>query len=229
MTNDSYVVSDVVNPDPYVEKLPIGEGIDITPYFKPPQPIGQFYVLQSSVNGQTTTTEDIQHQQESNGDIYIVKNSLWEQLRVEQGFVWRGIDISPNEHEYYSLSDPDRVGFSRWCPSTWQIGDVYLRSPEVSFYHKSSCLPSRTPYTDTSYLKFRSLHTTWSNPTNSITLNNVIELWFGYDQNVSNPVEKYWYAENIGMVQWQDNTGKLNYISEIPQGREPLTRQPLNC
>lgn len=204
---------------------PPPQAVDLAPYFQVASPgnNGPFYVFQH-VNG---PTEDIQHQIAADGVIYIVKNSQWEQLRVANGYIWRGIDTSPGNGQYYKLRDEGIANWSKWCPSHWEIGRIYERRPYVQFYNKSDCGSVGGSSQHVTYLRFFAYYATWQSPS-GLNFNNVIELHWLLSPT-GGAIEKYWYAKGVGMVQWKNDQGAHSYISELPPGRPPLVREVIAC
>jgi murein DD-endopeptidase MepM/ murein hydrolase activator NlpD len=216
----------IIDCSPYLEPLrpddpPVGNLFDMLPYFHVvPVGNGPFFVLQHH-DGRT---EDIQHQIEY-GDVLIVKNRNYERLRVTASHVERREDTSPQPGQYYVLDDG--YGWSRWCPRYWRINDVFYRAPDVRFYTKDTCQQLSEDLNVDSVLTFLDYFPTWTSPS-GITLSDVIQL--GFSWSPGGPlIEVYWYAKNIGMVQWHNDQGAHSWVSEIPLGRDPLEREVIHC
>lgn len=216
----------VIDCTPFIEplwggQLPSDDLYDMLPYFQVvPVGNGPFYVLQHE-NG---PTEDIQHQIQG-GDVFIVKNRNYERLRVTSTHIERREDTSPRPGEYYMLDDG--YGWSRWSPRHWRIGDTFLRYPDVIFYSKQDCRMISDDSDVGSVLTFLGFQETWTSPS-GIALPSVVHL--GFSWAAGGPyIEEYWYAKNLGMVQWRNNQGALSYVSEIPVGRSPLEREVIPC
>jgi hypothetical protein len=159
----------------------------------------------------------------------------WEELWIQNGIVYRGTDTSPGsdpltgEELYYTLyaSNGSSPG-SAWSPRYWKVGDIYRRNPYVVVFRKSDCRPL---YDDNpvNYLRFAAYHRSYTFE-GGITLQNVIELdWL---QTPGGPfLEKYYYAEDYGLVGWRSSQGWTSYISEIhaPGTRPDNTREVIPC
>lgn len=216
----------IIDCTPYIEPLwsdeePDDDLYDMSPYFQVvPVGDGPFYVLQHE-NG---PTEDIQHQIHT-GDVLIVKNRNYERLRVTASHVERREDTSPRPGEFYVLDDG--YGWSRWSPRYWRVGDTFYRSPDVRFYRKDNCQQLSEDLGVGSVLTFLSYSKTWTAPS-GITVSDVIHM--GFSWAAGGPyIEEYWYAKNLGMVQWTNDQGSLSYVSEIPIGRDPLDPEIISC
>lgn len=216
----------IIDCTPYISPLwrdqpPSDDLYDMSPYFQVvPAGNGPFFVLQHE-NG---PTEDIQHQIHS-GDVLIVKNRNYERLRVTASHIERREDTSPRPGEYYVLDDG--YGWSRWSPRYWGVGDVYHRSPDVRFYRKDNCQQLSEDLGVGSVLTFLGHITSWTSPA-GITVSDVIHM--GFSWGAGGPyIEEYWYAKNIGMVQWTNDQGSRSYISELPFGRAPLDPEIISC
>jgi len=224
----------IIDPTPYIQPLlsaPAPNLIDMAPYFQVvPDGVGPFFVLQHS-NG---TTEDIQHQI-AGGEVFIVKNAQYERLRVTGQYIERREDTSHGGGVYYTLDDG--YGWSRWCPKSWKPGDSFMRQPTVRYYRKDNrkdnCLLMSESPNVVSWLRFVQHYPSWTSPSSNaspggITLSNVAHMVFSWSNN-GPPIEQYWFAKNIGLVQWKNDQGDHSWISELPQGRAPLKREVVNC
>ena len=220
-----YLLEPLYNP-------PSTGGISMRPYWLPvASGPGPFFVLQHS----TGRTEDIQHQVSGN-EVWVVKNRHYEHLRIHNGFVERREDTSPDPAtspgDFYLLDD-DGSGWSRWCPEIWKPNDTFYREPDVYWYDKD-CNIVQVDENAGSWLRFDKFSPVWTSPAsnaspNGITLNNVVEIsWRG--SPAGPPIERYWLAKNIGYpIQWMNSAGAHNWISELPQGRDPLSREVIHC
>lgn len=224
----------IIDCSPFLEPLreiqPEPNNVDMLPYFQVvPAGVGPFYVLQHD----SGVTENIQHQIET-GEVYIVKNSQYEHLRVTNSHVERQEDTSPGDNKFYTLDDG--YGWSRWCPRYWRPGDVFHRSPDVRVYEKGDQKPCNMIDEDLgvgSWLRFEEWLPTWTSPAsdaspNGITLAEVSHFSFAWSHD-GDSLEDYWFAKGIGLVQWKNNQGAHSWISEIPPGRTPLSREVINC
>lgn len=203
---------------------PPPQAVDLIPYFQtaPAGQNGPRFVLQHS-DGRT---EDIQHQTAESGAVYIVKNSQYEELKAADGYIWRRVDTSPGNGQYYKLWDQG-LDWSKWSPAFWEIGKLYERRPFVQFFNKSDCKAVDVARQSITWLKFAAFNGNWQSPS-GIILNNVIELhWLLSPSGAAQ--ERYWYAKGIGMVQWKNAGGAHSYVSELPQGRPDLVKEIVPC
>jgi hypothetical protein len=151
----------------------------------------------------------------------------WEELWMDDQFVYRGTDTSPGGGLYYTLRDNGQYG-SKWSPRYWRVGDVFERDPWVTFYDKSNCavnaeFPQRT------WLRFSAYY-----PQLTLGSGIVVQQAVAFDWLLApdgEPVERYYYARDFGLVGWEDNQGDFSYVSEVhdPGARPDNTREVIGC
>jgi hypothetical protein len=192
-------------------------GVAMPPYFLPA--VGDYGDICILKNSWGAGDERQQLQRQGNLS-FVTKNQNWERRRLASGGIYLELDTSPNETEYYTIEG------SPWLPLSWSVGDEYLRNETVKFYRKSDCQPSQAPYTVTNKIKFTALHSTWTSPA-GIQLSNVIELhWL----IAGGTEEKYWFAAGLGLVQWQNRSGRHSWVSEIvPIGQQQNNQMLTGC
>jgi hypothetical protein len=151
----------------------------------------------------------------------------WEELWATDQHIMRGTDTSPGSGNYYTLRDPGIYG-SAWSPRYWRVGDIYERNPLVTFYTKNDCSIVTQGWQNT-FLKFEAFHSQRQFES-GITLYNVIELSWLLTAN-GDPIEKYYYAEDYGLVGWWSNDRSFSYISEEhdPGTRPDNNREVIGC
>lgn len=172
------------------------------------------------------------HQTQTEGEIFYhtkgnQKRAEWEELWADEAFIYRGTDTSPGFGEYYTLRDAGQYG-SKWAPRYWAVGDIYYRQPHVMFYRKQDCIPVHGGIHG-SYLRFEAFHESYSFAS-GITLTNVVELaWILRPDG--EPVERYYYAEDYGLVAWWSNNGTHSHIVEEhePGERPDNVREEIPC
>ncbi len=151
----------------------------------------------------------------------------WEELWHTQEFIMRGTDTSPGSGLYYTLRETGQYG-SAWSPRYWRVGDVFERAPLVTFYRKTDCVPQSSGLQRT-WLQFEAYYPSYTFDS-GITLDNVIQLaWLL--QPTSAPMERYFYAQDYGLVGWWSNDRGMSYISEIhaPGQRPDNKREIISC
>lgn len=156
----------------------------------------------------------------------------WEELWMDQNYVYRGTDTSPGNGQYYTLREGGFYG-SKWSPRYWKVGDVFERNPQVTFYKKSDC-EVLYDYPFRSWLKLVAYYPeyTFSDPVklDQITVHEVIELAWLLEKN-GQPEERYFYARDLGLVGWTNGSGSFSRVSEIhPSGaRDPNKAEVIGC
>lgn len=135
----------------------------------------------------------------------------WEELWATQQAIYRGTDTSPGNGLYYTLRDQGIYG-SAWAPRYWDVGDIFERNPLVTFYRKSDCSVFISGY-QRSWLLFEEFFPRYTF-SSGITLNNVIQLAWLLEP-AGEPVERYYYAHQYGLVGWWSNDRGMSFISKI--------------
>lgn len=160
----------------------------------------------------------------------------WEEFYADQDWIYRSVDTSPGNGQYYTLIDDGqwRPPRSRWCPRFWSPGDVYERRPYVDVRRKSDCwaIASQSGYHRT-WLRFAEYHNRYE-VAPGMLFAGVVELHWLLHNPAEQPDQKYheryWYARNFGLVQW---TGELGYshATEIhaPGTRPDNKREMIPC
>ncbi len=185
---------------------------------------GRLYEVQIFQGGQTrfqSQTEDAR--------FFHTKGIEWEELWATNQHIMRGTDTSPGDEKYYTLRDPGIYG-SAWSPRFWSVGDVFERNPLVTFYRKDNCaVVEPGPGWHKTYLRFEAYYQERLFES-GITLNNVVEFTWLLDLDGA-PIEKYYYAENYGLVGWWSNDRSFSYISEehAAGSRPPNERENISC
>lgn len=175
---------------------------------------------------QMSSGETFQYQT-AGGFSYLVKNSQWEQFRVDSAYIWRGKDTSPGP----APGNAERPGAlrwywqretgqdaARWCPRLMDVGQTWQGSGHhVQFYYKSDCAQSAINSgnaTNRLTLMARYPQRTWG----SITMSDVIEIRNGTG-------ETFWCARGWGMVAWASAWGESHVIELFQPGQRTLTRE----
>lgn len=210
-----------------IDPPPSGSGIDLAPYFLPPQDYGTLFELRRSDGSQ----ERIQHQKQGN-QLFITKGtgglegkSEFEHLMVDGSFIYRGVDTSPGGSEFYHQYEVGST-WAKWVKRFMKVGETYVGTGhKVEFFKKGSCSwindhPNRGEATN--IIKLAALHTKFS--VNGLTIPDVIEL------HGSNG-EAWFFAKNLGMVGWYSPWNPNgNYVAEIhPPGSRPNNQKESLC
>lgn len=179
--------------------------------------------------------ERLQTQVDSNEPrrFFQVKNSNWEEFWWDNQFIWRGTDISPGAGELYQTFTGNTYGMKAY-PRNMSVGQIHFTNPRIEFKYKSNGLnvPGKAPYQFPHYIKFVKRHNRYtftSKDGSQRSLNDVIELASFVDvggKPAATPFEKYWYARDYGLVQWEDPTkGWLSTIATDVLNVNPPTRE----
>ncbi len=189
---------------------------------------GRLYEVQTFQGPQTrfqTQTEDVRFFHTKG-----IIDAEWEELWATDQHIMRGTDTSPGSGYYYTLRDPSIYG-SAWSPRYWRIGDVFERNPLVTFYRKDNCtVPDEIkPGWHKTYLRFEAYYQERLFESGK-TLNNVVEFTWLLELD-GDPIEKYYYAENYGLVGWWSNDRSFSYFSEehAPGSRDDSIREVISC
>lgn len=223
--------ANIHNPEPYLQQF---EGVTWPAPVGCPSPEYDLanYVIGASdgraieVRHPGGSTETFQYQQ-ANGWAYLVKNSQWEQLRIDPEFIWRGKDTSPGPApqnaerpgaaRWYWQQEPGQNA-ARWCRRFMRVGETWAGPGHyVQFYYKSDCANSAINSgnaTNAATLVAHHDQLTW----NGITLADVLE-FRGAGQEI------FFFARDWGMVAWVAPWGQ-SAVSELFQpGQRNLTRE----
>ena len=190
---------------------PPSDKIDLTPFFTVSGK-SLLYELQTVGAGQ----ERCQLQQSTtNSDVfYITKNSLFEQLRVTDTHIQRGVDTSMNPNSYYVLETNDGL-FVNWLKTHMSVGETFTSKPIVTHYNKSNCLP-QAPHSTNDYLTLDAVLDTFDG-LNGIVLGRTIKVsWRKTSDTSTTPIEVYYFTAGMGLTGWgETNSDRTARVSEI--------------
>lgn len=237
---DGYVVPDVVDPEPYVDRepqIPPTVGFDLRPYFMTPTTaeywnaaIGRFtghIVILKNTWGQGDERQQLQ----GNGvDWLVTKNRLAEKRTVSAAGIEFNWDTSPGDGRAY------RVSGGLWLPARMNIGETFARHEITTWYDRATC--QRLPQFDTDWTtgirlidhmnEFRT--GTFDDQTllGSITVRDVVRLQWIVGGAVE---ENYWYAAGLGLVQWAARDGRKSWAHEFVNRNDQHANDPFpfNC
>lgn len=209
-------------PPPYQVHIPMvaNDGIDLLDYIRGD---GRIY----EVRHHDGSTETFQTQRDGN-DFWQVKNHQWEHLRVDGGYIWRGVDTSPGplhgrNRAYIQWESGYRM--ARWGPQFMTVGQTWTGGGHhVEFRFKDDCSVSL----DNS-----------GGATNKCTLVRRIEyIEFG-DMRIEDVIELHthttgetmFYARGYGLVAWRNAAGQSSEIVAVygKNERADLVREKVNC
>jgi len=213
-------------PPSYQVHIPMvaNDGIDLLDYIRGD---GRMYDILHADG----STETFQTQRDGN-DFWQVKNHQWEHLRVDDGFIWRGVDTSPGAlpephpdagrpRAYIQWESGYKI--ARWCPEFMTVGQTWQGGGHhVEFRFKDDCSVSL----DNS-----------GTAVNKCTLVRRIEyIEFG-DMRIEDVIELYthttgetmFYARGYGLVAWRNAAGQSSHIVAMAPGRADLVREKCDC
>lgn len=137
-----------------------------------------------------------------------VKNSQWEEFWFDDHFIWRGVDTSPGDDQYYRQFEDGQSG-ARWCPRRMKVGQSWVSPTQhtVQTYWKVDCrtVDHHRNGRTTNRLTLRARHAgmTW----NGIAVDDVIEV-------VSSTNESMFFGRGYGLVAWLSGWGSsaISYL-----------------
>lgn len=188
--------------DPPPPPPPTGELVDLLPYLRGD---GRGYMVRHPAGNEEKFRTVV------DGSRWLqLKNSQYEEFLLEGDYVWRGIDTSAGEGNYYRQSETGRL-YAKWCPRNMRIGQTWT-SPDrhtVQTFSKASCAPvdhhRNGNATNTVALVDRYSSRTW----NGITINDVIALR-------THTGEVMYFARGYGLVAWEAGWGSSAIANILP-------------
>ncbi len=139
-----------------------------------------------------------------------LKNSQWEEFWFTDDFIWRGVDTSPGDGQYYRQFEDGQEG-ARWCPRWMTVGQQWESPAEhtVQTYWKGNCAPvdhhrnGRTRNRLT--LRARHVAMRW----NGVTVEDVIEVG-------SHTGESMFFGCGYGLAAWSSTWGSSAIAQLLP-------------
>lgn len=199
-------------PPPYVVHVPIVVGgrevpptgaFDLLDYLRGD---GRAYMVQHPSGAQ----EKFRTVNTGDGGWLQLKNSQWEQFWLDDGMIFRGIDTSPGEGQFYRQFEDGREG-ARWCPRYMTVGQSW-RAPvqhRVQTYWKGDCSEAdhhrNGRATNGLRLAARHERMTW----NGIGIDDVIELQ-------THTGERMFFGRAWGLVAWSSAWGNSAISHVLP-------------
>ena len=201
---------------------PIGELIDVAPYFVPSGQYGSKIVMKVGAG-----TQPLQLEKRA-GDVILRKgDGNWidnvryqdsEQWRVKDGQIQKGVDTSDAGNGGRDAYD---LGWAQWIPQMVQVNQTYHSTPTVRRFNRVDCQTISTSQAN-DYLTIKAIIPTWVSPANpNIVLSKVLIVeWRSGTPDLSVPPNETYYfsKETGGYVGWNDN-----FVVEITEGQAPLS------
>ena len=195
-------------PRPYTSHVPVvvggtvAPGIDLLDYLRGD---GRAYMVQHP-DGNSEKFRTVH----DGARWLLLKNSQWEELWADDLFIWRGVDTSPGDGQYYRQFEDGQRG-ARWCPRRMTIGQHWDSPAEhtVQTYWKGDCSPAehhrngRTRNRLTLIARHEAM--TW----HDVTVRDVIEVQSGTG-------ERGYWARGYGLVAWSSPWGSSAIAHELP-------------
>lgn len=154
--------------------------------------------------------------------IYTVKDNQSEFLYLDSAWVYRGVDTSPNDTEFYVPRTGGLHGH-RWTARRMRQGDRWPLAGDTIWHRKADCeqIAAGGIPGEMRCVEFRSY---WQSPQGPTIPDVVLLAWVIDDQ----AEELFYYAKNLGLVGWtKPAKGWWSYCCEILENQAPLDREPL--
>ena len=194
---------------PYTSHVPVvvtpsnSTGLDMLAYLKGD---GRAYMVQHP----SGASEKFRTVTEPNSRFKQLKNSQWEEFWHTPDYIWRGVDTSPGDGQYYRQFEADSGG-ARWCPRFMAVGQTWIAPVPhtVQTYDKADCRPveHHRNGTATNRLTLVARHErmTWG----GVTVDDVIEV-------VSSTGETMYFGRGYGLVAWSSAWGSSAIAHVLP-------------
>ena len=194
---------------PYTTHVPVvvtpsnSTGLDMLAYLKGD---GRAYMVQHP----SGASEKFRTVTEPNSRFKQVKNSQWEGFYYTPDFIWRDVDTSPGDGQYYRQFEDDAQG-ARWCPRFMAVGQTWIAPVPhtVQTYDKADCRPveHHRNGTATNRLTLVARHErkTWG----GVTVDDVIEV-------VSSTGETMYFGRGFGLCAWKSAWGSSAISHVLP-------------
>jgi lysozyme len=181
---------------------------------------GPYLVLHTDEGPFAGATENTQLQPKNKR---IVKGGNYERVWVDGGYIVRWEDTSHSNDRYYTLADPVTGKPHRWLPSEMEIGVPFERTAKVSIYKKAGC-QHEVSYTESTTARLTKVHL------NIVLAGRALPRVYEIEVTKDGAfVERYWFAEGVGLVQWWSASGSHSVVGEWPQGRGDLEPNKIDC
>lgn len=143
--------------------------------------------------------------------------------------IYRTADLSHSHTTYYVLRNSETNDIVPWLPPVMRVGQWYERAVTVSVYDKKDC-----KYIDghphngfaRTYALLKGVYHNVTFPNKEMegkVINGpVFDIIVSHTRSEANLIERYWFAEDIGLVQWWSADGGHSVIVEITEGQSDL-------
>lgn len=146
------------------------------------------------------------------------KNHAYEEIWVDNQFVYRGMDTSslPNNEVYAhwtKLPDGTLQYGAPWAKRWMALGEVFIRQPHVIHYRANGeAYNQGDPVT---FLRLKAHYPIWTAKSGR-TVNDVLELQYAFNTDFSNVKESYFYARGFGLVGFKDDHMESSITQDTP-------------
>lgn len=168
---------------------PAAHKIDLLPYLRGD---GRLYEVRNSQGGQ----ERFQTHVLKNGRFLQTKNNRAEMLRADEAWIYRDWDTSPGNGRFYRQQVRQGVNEARWLPRKMEVHQAFTVSLFVQFFNWDCTFSAPNSGQVTNIMRLVAHYPQWVSKW-GIALEDVICLEW-----VNGP-ERYWYARDFGLVQWE--------------------------
>lgn len=190
-------------------EVPPSGAVDLLPYLRGD---GRAYMIQHppSAEHPSGAQEKFRTVNTGDGGFLQLKNNQWEQFWVADEHIWRGVDTSPGDGQFYRQFEDGREG-ARWCPRYMTIGQSW-RAPvqhRVQTYWKGDCseVDHHRNGRATNGLRLAARHERLS--WNGVTVDDVIELH-------THTGERMFFGRGWGLVAWSSAWGNSAISHVLP-------------
>jgi len=206
---------------------PVGQSVDVTPYFVP---VGQ-HGLYTVFHFDAGNTQPQQYSKVGDKVIMFKGEGQWFDNKKYQDYEEWAV-TNEGVRKFVDTSDSGNGGRDAydlhgeiWIPQVVNVGSTYKSTPKVTRFNRTNCQIQGEDNT-TDFLYIREIVPHWVSPKNSsISFDDVLVIEWRKTSNVNTPpIEVYKFAKNVGYVEWNGAA-----IGELPQGRAPLSGELSDC
>lgn len=139
-----------------------------------------------------------------------LKNGQWEELWVADGFVWRGVDTSAGDGQFYRQWEDGRRG-ARWGPARLGVGESWVSPVEhsVQTFWKGDCSPAEHHRNGRARNRLELVGRYERVVMNGVVVEDVVELR-------THTAESMLFGRGWGLVGWRAGWGSSEVVARLP-------------